>query len=111
MHGVGTTPEQLKRVNSSCCEDASGSGRISVATVTPIEHATQQDFRPKSNPFGANVMTLYDQALNSAIPDLRDVPLERLAELGDSVLANSIALYRQRLEDNSVPVYRFNSGI
>jgi len=56
-------------------------------------------------------MTLYEQGLNSAIPDLRDVPLERLAELGDSVLANLIALYRQRLEDNSVPVYRFNSGI
>ena len=61
--------------------------------------------------FGENVMTLYEQALNSVIPDLRDVPLDRLAELGDSVLANSIALYRQRLEDNGVPVYRFNSGI
>jgi FXSXX-COOH protein len=56
-------------------------------------------------------MTLREQELNSVIPDLRAIPLERLAELGDSVLANSIALYRQRLEDNSVPVYRFNSGI
>lgn len=56
-------------------------------------------------------MTLHEQALYSAIPDLRDVPLERLAELGDSVLANSIALYLQRLEDNSAPVYRFNSAI
>jgi FXSXX-COOH protein len=56
-------------------------------------------------------MTMLEQALYSAIPDLRDVPLERLAELGDSVLANSIALYRQRLEDNSAPVYRFNSAI
>jgi len=56
-------------------------------------------------------MTLHEQALNSALPDLREVPLERLAELGGSVLADSIALYRQRLEDNEVPVYRFNSGI
>jgi FXSXX-COOH protein len=56
-------------------------------------------------------MTLPEQALVSAIPDLRDVPLDRLAELGDSVLANSIALYRQRLLDTGVPVYRFNSGI
>jgi FXSXX-COOH protein len=56
-------------------------------------------------------MTSYEQVLNSAIPDLLDVPLDRLAELGDSVLANSIALYRQRLLDNGVPVYRFSSGI
>lgn len=51
------------------------------------------------------------QAVDSAIPDLRDVPLDRLAELGDSVLANSIALYWQRFQDNGVPVYRFTSGI
>jgi FXSXX-COOH protein len=56
-------------------------------------------------------MTLPDQALKAAIPDLRNVPLDRLAELGDSVLAESIALYRQRLLDSGVPVYRFNSGI
>jgi hypothetical protein len=56
-------------------------------------------------------MTVHDQALISGIPDLRNVPLDRLAELGDSVLADSIALYLQRLKDNGVPVYRFNSGI
>ena len=63
-------------------------------------------------------MTLRDEELgsgtcdlSSAIPDLRHVRLDRLAELGDSVLANSIALYLQRLQDNGVPVYRFNSGI
>lgn len=56
-------------------------------------------------------MTLYEQALNSAIPDLRDVPLDRLAELGDSVLANSIDLYRQRLLENGVPINRFSSAI
>ena len=39
------------------------------------------------------------QELNSVIPDLRELPLERLAELGDSVLAHSITLYRQRLKE------------
>ena len=56
-------------------------------------------------------MNLYEQALDSVIPDLRDVPLDRLAELGDSVLANSIDLYRQRLLENGAPVYRFNAGV
>ncbi len=57
-------------------------------------------------------MTLRQEALKSAIPDLRHVPLDRLAELGDSVLANSIALYRQRLKDNkAVPLNSFNSRI
>lgn len=56
-------------------------------------------------------MNSYEQTLDSTIPDLRDVPLDRLATLGDSVLANAIALYRRRLEDDGVPVYRFNSGI
>lgn len=48
---------------------------------------------------------------SSAIPDLRHVRLDRLAELDDSVLTNSIALYLHRLQDNGVLVYRFNSGI
>lgn len=49
--------------------------------------------------------------LNSAIPDLRSVPLDRLAELGDSVLANSIALYRKRLLDSGVLLNSFSSSI
>ncbi len=56
-------------------------------------------------------MTLHEQALTSAIPDLREVPLDRLAKLGDSVLANSIALYRQRLQDNGVPLNAFQARI
>jgi FXSXX-COOH protein len=55
-------------------------------------------------------MTLL-KAVDSAIPDLRDVPLDRLAELGDSVLANSIAQYLDQLGNNRVSVYRFNSAI
>jgi FXSXX-COOH protein len=56
-------------------------------------------------------MSLQQQELNSVIPDLRELPLERLAELGDSVLAHSIALYRQRLMETGVPLSSFNSSI
>jgi FXSXX-COOH protein len=56
-------------------------------------------------------MGLQKQELNSVIPDLRDLSLERLAELGDSVLANSIALYRQRLKDTGLPLSNFNARI
>ena len=51
------------------------------------------------------------QELSSVLPDLRDLPLERLAGLGDSVLAHSIALYRQRLEETGVPLSSFNARI
>ncbi len=49
--------------------------------------------------------------LKSVIPDLRDLPLEHLAELGDSVLAHSIALYRQRLKETGVPLSSFQARI
>lgn len=39
------------------------------------------------------------QALGGAIPDLREIPLDRLAQLEDTVLANAFALYRQRSRD------------
>jgi hypothetical protein len=52
------------------------------------------------------------QVLESAIPDLRAVPVDRLAELGGAVLASSIDLYRQRLkESGSLPLNSFNSSI
>jgi FXSXX-COOH protein len=57
------------------------------------------------------VMSLHKQELISVIPDLRDLPLERLAELGDSVLAHSIALYRQRLRETGLPLSAFQSKI
>jgi FXSXX-COOH protein len=56
-------------------------------------------------------MTLQGQELNSVIPDLRDLSLERLADLGDSVLAHSIALYRQRLKETGVPLSSFSARI
>jgi FXSXX-COOH protein len=56
-------------------------------------------------------MGLQKKELNSVIPDLRDLPLERLAELGDSVLAHSITLYRQRLLETGVPLSSFSARI
>jgi hypothetical protein len=55
---------------------------------------------------------LPSQEITSDIPDLREFLLNELAELDDSVLANSIALYRQRLkEENGLPLNSFGSGI
>jgi hypothetical protein len=57
------------------------------------------------------VITLPEQELKSVLPDLRDFPLDRLAELGDSALAHSIALYRERLKENGIPLSSFNARI
>jgi hypothetical protein len=56
-------------------------------------------------------MTVQKQELRSVIPDLRDFPLDRLAELGDSVLAHSIVLYLKRLEGDDLPLSGFNARI
>jgi FXSXX-COOH protein len=56
-------------------------------------------------------MSLQKQELSSVIPDLRELSLERLAELGDSVLAHSIALYRKRLKETGVPLSSFGARI
>lgn len=56
-------------------------------------------------------MGLQKQDLNTVIPDLGDLSLERLADLDDSVLAHSIALYRQRLMETGVPLSSFSSRI
>jgi FXSXX-COOH protein len=57
------------------------------------------------------MMSLQKKELNSAIPDLRELSLDRLAELGDSVLGQSIALYRQRLKETGVPLSSFSASI
>lgn len=51
------------------------------------------------------------QDLKTAVPDLTDVSLDQLAELGDTPLAHSIALYRERLKKNGVPLSSFNARI
>jgi hypothetical protein len=56
-------------------------------------------------------MSVEKQELPSVIPDLRQLSLEGLAELGDSVLAHSIALYRQRLKETGAPLSSFASRI
>jgi FXSXX-COOH protein len=55
-------------------------------------------------------MTLQNQELRS-VPNLRDLSLDQLADLGDSVLANSLALYSQRLEESGVLLSAFESNI
>jgi hypothetical protein len=51
------------------------------------------------------------QDMKTAIPDLRDITLDQLAELGDTPLAHSISLYRERLKKNGVPLSSFNARI
>lgn len=48
------------------------------------------------------------QAPDGVIPDLRDIPLNQLAKLGDSVLAHSLVEYLLRFEDG-VKYNRFNN--
>jgi hypothetical protein len=59
-------------------------------------------------------MNSAQQLFGTSIPDLRDIPLERLeraAELGDSVLAHSLALYGKRLGEKAGLGCAFNSSI
>ena len=56
-------------------------------------------------------MTLLNQELRAVNPELRDVPLDQLADLGNSVLEHSFALYRQRLEEDGLLLSAFNSSI
>jgi len=56
-------------------------------------------------------VSLSQKDLISDIPDLRDLSLDRLAELDDSVLAHSIALHCQRLLEAAVPISSFSSSI
>ena len=51
------------------------------------------------------------QEPGGVIPDLREIPLDRLAELGDSVLSHSLALYRERLREGGVLFNAFNNSI
>jgi hypothetical protein len=56
-------------------------------------------------------MSVQKKELNSVIPDLRDLPLEQIAELGDTVLANSIVEYRQRIKETGAPLNSFSARI
>jgi len=56
-------------------------------------------------------MTSQQQDLKTLMPDLRNIPVDRLAELGSSALAHSIALYRERLSENGMPLSSFQARI
>jgi hypothetical protein len=60
---------------------------------------------------GRHVMTSSEKELETVIPDLRDIPLDRLTDLGDSALGQSIALYRKRLKENAMPLSSFTARI
>jgi hypothetical protein len=47
--------------------------------------------------------------IETVIPDLRGIPVDRLAELGSSALVHSIAHYRERLRENGVPLSSFQA--
>ncbi len=54
---------------------------------------------------------MQQQEVRSVLPDLREVPLDRLAELGGSALGESFALYRERLEQNGGVFSNFTANI
>jgi hypothetical protein len=54
---------------------------------------------------------LNNQELEAGVPGLKILPLDRLTELGESALAQSIGLYHQRLTEGAAPLSAFNSTI
>lgn len=59
----------------------------------------------------SGIMISQEKDIETTIPDLRDIPVNRLAELGSSALAHSIALYRERLRENGIPLSSFQARI
>jgi hypothetical protein len=55
-------------------------------------------------------MTTDDRAIPTAIPDLTDLPADRLPEAGP-VLAEAIRIYRERLAASGEPLSSFNARI
>ena len=51
------------------------------------------------------------QDLKTAIPDLRDIPVDRVAELGSSALVHAVALYRERMRESGVTLSSFQARI
>ena len=55
--------------------------------------------------------TSEDGGLETAVPDLLDIPLDCLAVVGGTVLANAVREYRDRLAGGGTPPKAFNSSI
>ena len=56
-------------------------------------------------------VTTHEKKIVTAVPDLRDIPLDRIAELGGSPLAHAVALYRERMKKDGLPLSSFNARI
>jgi len=56
-------------------------------------------------------MTSQETDIETAIPDLREIPVSRLAEPGPSVLTYSIALSHEGFGENVVPLSSFRARI
>ena len=59
-------------------------------------------------------MTSQEQAIKTLIPDLRDIPVDQLADMANaqnSPLARSIALHQERIKENGVPLSSFQAWI
>ena len=52
-----------------------------------------------------------DSDLETVVPDLRDIPADRLAEIGGSALAEAIETYRERMRETGVPLSSFQARI
>jgi hypothetical protein len=83
---------------------------IGAAVIVTVSSAltVSRDFR---DPSRSDMMPSQEKDIDTVIPDLRDIPVDRLAELGSSALAHSIALYRERLRENGVPLSSFQARI
>ena len=56
-------------------------------------------------------MTTEAPAIATDIPDLREIPADRLADLGGSALAQSVREYLKRLKENGIPLSSFQARI
>jgi FXSXX-COOH protein len=56
-------------------------------------------------------VTSESPAITTAIPDLRSIPVDRLAELGGPGLARAIERYQERLAESGVPLSSFQARI
>ena len=52
-----------------------------------------------------------EPAIPTLIPDLREIPADRLADLGGSALAQSVREYLKRIKENGIPLSSFQARI
>ena len=52
-----------------------------------------------------------EPAIPTLIPDLSEIPADRLADLDGSALADAIRTYRERLKEQGIPLSSFQARI